>query len=442
MNGLAAGLLAAGSGYLKGRAQASDAATEQARYDDTQARYADQQQRQQRQDAMSQDMQAAQLGVMRDTAARNKISDDNTQAATSADYYDRGFRSQPSVQALGDSMTAPGAATTAGWDGTDMASTLHGMAQMGADLQQQARGPAAFTRGGVDYIKSAPTLAEEMAQRGQDQRDRTAGAMGFPTGTSQAALDAMVKDRQIGKPDKRQVVNGQIVNLDEGTASPIEGYIAPPDPLALIAARGIQGDRRADQRDLSMYKTNANRLGTDYRAKTSLISKEVPAVRAMADELSKPGPLTDVALKDAFIKAISPGQAVSKFQFDAVVGSMGLPDRARLALTRMGKSPQSLTDDVRNEMLSFVKARVESGRALQAPLQRNLGQELHDMGEGLPSVNVAHDSATRAPDLYSGVTLPEKIGARGAGSRPPQPSAPPSPLTPKKPLDSFWVKQP
>ena len=425
MNGLAAGLLAAGSGYLKGRAQASDAATEQARYDDTQARYADQQQRQQRQDAMSQDMQAAQLGAMRDTAARNMASDQRQAAGDARSDYEGGYRAVPDVAALGNSMTAPGAATTAGWDGTDMASTLHGMAQMGADLQQQARGPAAFTRGGVGMVKSGESLDDIARNDTQDFKRESLAAQLAAKRESDQQHGADALERAQVAIQGRQQTASLVAAMHQGQQT--------------IAKRGF------DERE-------SNRLRDDFRsdaiAKRLALRADIGnQVRGMLD--IKDNPMAMNAAITDLAKYADPSAVARASKTNDIKNTMSFTDMLG-QIAHKAATGKPLSDKQVESMRQIVDKEIETGRAQLAPVQARFGALARQ--NGLTPL----DSAVIAPDYYGN----QKTRAEQAADSPnvqklkgllqpqgqqygrPQPSAPPSPLTTRKPLDSFWVKQP
>lgn len=431
MNGLAAALLGGGQSYLNYRGRANDAAVEQGRYDDQQARYADQQQRQQRQDAMAQEMQVASLGAMRDTAARNASLDQRQAAGDARSDYEGGYRAAPDVAALGSAMTAPGAQQTAGWDGTDMTSVLHGMAQMGADLQQQAQGPAAFTRGGVGMVKSGESLDDIARNETQD----------FKRESLAAQLAAKRESDQQHGADALERAQLQAATTAEGRRQHNEfmGSLAQ-DRFNLTKKNS---DDREIGRLTTAYKGD---LTVQRSAPRADLLKQMGAALEMKDNpMAMNAAITDLA-KFSDVRAVA-GATKTK----DITKGMSLAEAAGQWVNH-AKTGSPLSARQVENMRQIMDAEIEVGRSQVNPILANYGRTVRSRGLS------PEDSSVIAPNPWASLKTRAEQAAENPNTqkllrpqgqlygRPPQnapqQNAPPSPLTPKAPLASYWVKQP
>lgn len=159
MAGLDVALLQGVSGFMRGRQQRQRQDIEDARYEQEQAQKTA---RENEQMAMQRELRDAQIQAMRDAQAARQEAAARQQMQDERSAYEGGYRPAAETQQLGAAMSQVGAT------GNPMANAA------GAMLQGRAKGPSAYTLGGVPMVKGAESMQEAQSRRQMEIQDARA----------------------------------------------------------------------------------------------------------------------------------------------------------------------------------------------------------------------------------------------------------------------------
>lgn len=198
------------------------------------------------------------------------------------------------------------------------------------------------------------------------------------------------------KPDV-EFRDGQIVDKASATARPVAGYVAPqkgPSEASIGAAEG----RRAQRED----RLQQNFQQEPAIKQAGLLSNAVAQLRASASQKTPQG---DLNMLYGAVKLRDPN-AVRE-------GELALNNKARSAHTQLFAlfdrvaSGRILTDQERQQILDLVDQTVSEQSKLVAPVQARFGAMARQAGA---------DSAFVAPDPFGGVRKAPAVAAPDAGT--------------------------
>lgn len=267
------------------------------------------------------------------------------------------------------------------------------------------------------WVKTHLSGAEQQAAATKQQAEATkkqAMALAISMGISPevaATLDPKTVQTMYEKnntQDPTQVLSGpgmapSLVNKQTGVFKPLVDASGRPAPMTqdLGALAGDRSDARLAAQNKGKYLVEKNRVSTDYLKKTALNLKEAGPLRAVLDAVESTSPLSDVELMNSLAKVYLPGQAVSVYEMQKLMGAMPLGEKVQQWITKQ-KTGNQVPASFRTQIAALMRGRVASGQAQEADYQQSAGADLRNSAGmlGVEPLNFAADSSRVAPDHY------------------------------------------
>lgn len=191
---------------------------------------------------------------------------------------------------------------------------------------------------------------------------------------------------------RKQVVDGQVVDLDNGTAQPIQGFSRAPKPPSEAQEAATQAKRLQTSRDLR----------NDYMKDPAVqnASSLAGVVRGLKAGLEGNTPMDDLSIIYETVKMFDPESVVREGEIKLFRTAASLPLQLRLMVDRWN-SGRLLTPGMRAHISALLDRKVNEARTGMESVQSQFGATARDYG-------VESDSSFIAPDQLRGITAAKR----------------------------------
>ena len=276
--------------------------------------------------------------------------------------------------------------------------------------------------GAVAYQGGKRAAAAENEER---EGSRFLKLMQLQRQQQQDALERQVREAQLAQTQKetsllgvpketvprRQVVDGQIVDLDAAAATPIQGFQGKREPeYKEVPERGgiavyedgkfktwkvRPTDERGSDANLTRTLQRESKLRDDYQTDPTVknaygLANAAAQIRAAAGSVDNPQGDLDIIY--SVVKIRDPNSVVREGEIDLQRAARSLGTQVATAWQK-AKSGRMLTPQERAQIVALVDVKVNAARGQIAPIQKTFGEQARRFGA---------DSSYVAPSPFGG----------------------------------------